>query len=1056
MIPQQLTLRNFLSYREATLDFRGLHVACICGANGAGKSSLLEAIAWAIWGQSRAIAEDDMIHLGTQEAQVDFVFHCQQQIYRIIRTRYRGQTTALEFQVQTPEGFRALTCKGVRATQQLILQHVKLDYETFVNSAYLRQGRADEFMLKRPGERKQILADLLKLDQYDDLAEQAKERSRQIKAELGLLEQSLERIQTQLETGEWLAVEQANLEATLSQMQQQQEVDANTLQHYTNQQQQRQAWQQQLTLQQQQQRHLTQECQRLQKDLTTLQQQQQQLELVLAEGEAIAAGYTQFQALQEEEEQQAAKFQAHQAAQSQRQKLQQQQTEVLNTLKDQLRQVQAQLEALQQQEQEIQHTLSKANDVKAAVEQLNQARLRLSELDQLQVKVAPLLQRRQQVQSQLDRIQTRLSARLEELHSLSRQLETQQQRQPQLQQSVIAVAERIQHLERRRTYQQRVREKGLERRSFLERLQERQRDCELQLAELDHKIQMLRREGVGQLRGEGVAEIEELSFQEELDRRNGHAAPSIPSLLLSQSPIPNLQSPFPPCPLCDRPLDEHHLHLVLERHLAEQKEVRDQLWVVREQLAVSEREIQVLRQEYRDLDQELAGYGTALERRGQLQEQLSISADSQIRLQQVMEEKQKIERSLHTNDYAAELQEELRLLDQSVQQLHYDDKDHALARGQVDRWRWAEIKQAEIKQAQRRQLQLAQRKPELEAKIAALESEIQAIPKSSLQQQINRLDRHIAEIAYDLEQHTALRQALRQAQTWQLRYQEWGRAQQHYPQVQQRIGELIATLQSRMQALEAIATQINTLNSQLTQILDCTAAIQSLEAQMQHRRAQLDSHLAHLGRLEQQQQQLTLLKQQQQEQQQQCKTLQRQYRVYQELAQAFGKNGIQALMIENVLPQLEAEANRILGRLSANQLHVQFVTQRAGRRKSTNRNPSKLIDTLDILIGDVQGTRPYETYSGGEAFRVNFAIRLALARLLAQRSGTALQMLIIDEGFGTQDEAGCDRLISSIQAIAADFACILTVTHMPHFKEAFQTRIEVCKTQHGSQVSLLA
>lgn len=1056
MIPQQLTLRNFLSYREATLDFRGLHVACICGANGAGKSSLLEAIAWAIWGQSRAIAEDDMIHLGTQEAQVDFVFHCQQQIYRIIRTRYRGQTTALEFQVQTPEGFRSLTCKGVRATQQLILQHVKLDYETFVNSAYLRQGRADEFMLKRPGERKQILADLLKLDQYDDLAEQAKERSRQIKAELGLLEQSLERIETQLQTGEWLAVEQANLKDILSQMQQQQETDANMLQQYTNQQQQRQTWQQQLTLQQQQQRHLTQDCQRLQKDLMTLQQQQQQIEVVLAEGEAIAAGYTQFQALQAEEERQTAKFQAHQAAQSQRQQLQQQQTEALNTLKDQLRQVQAQLEAVQQQEQEIQHTLSKADEVKAAVEQLNQARLRLSELDRLQVKVAPLMQRRQQVQSQLDRIQTRLSARLEELNSLTRQLETQQQRQPQLQQAVTAVAERIDHLERRRTYQQRVREKGLERRSFLERLQERQRDCELQLAELDHKIQMLRREGIGELRGEGAAETEELSFQEELDRRNGHTTPAAPSLLLSQSPIPSFQSPFPPCPLCDRPLDEHHLHLVLERHLTEQKEVRDQLWVVREQLAVSEREIQVLRQEYRDLEQELAGYGAALERRGQLQEQLSISADSQIRLQQVVEEKQKIERSLHTNDYATELQEELRLLDQSVQQLHYDDKDHALARGLVDRWRWAEIKQAEIKQAQRRQLQLAQRKPELEAKLAALEGEIQAIPQSPLQQQINRLDRHITEIAYDLEQHTALRKALRQAQTWQLRYQEWGQAQQHYPQVQQHIGELTATLQGRIQALEAIATQIKNLNSQLTQIPDCTTAMQSLEAQMQHRRAQLDSHLAHLGRLEQQQQQLTLLKQQQQEQQQQCKTLQRQYRVYQELAQAFGKNGIQALMIENVLPQLEAEANRILGRLSANQLHVQFVTQRAGRRKSTSRNPSKLIDTLDILIGDVQGTRPYETYSGGEAFRVNFAIRLALARLLAQRSGTALQMLIIDEGFGTQDEAGCDRLISSIQAIAPDFACILTVTHMPHFKEAFQTRIEVCKTQQGSQVSLLA
>jgi exonuclease SbcC len=54
------------------------------------------------------------------------------------------------------------------------LEHIKLDYETFINSAYLRQGRADEFMLKRPTERKEILAELLKLNQYDELEERQK------------------------------------------------------------------------------------------------------------------------------------------------------------------------------------------------------------------------------------------------------------------------------------------------------------------------------------------------------------------------------------------------------------------------------------------------------------------------------------------------------------------------------------------------------------------------------------------------------------------------------------------------------------------------------------------------------------------------------------------------------------------------------------------------------------------------------------------------------------------------------------------------------------------
>jgi DNA repair protein SbcC/Rad50 len=62
-------------------------------------------------------------------------------------------------------------------------------------------------------------------------------------------------------------------------------------------------------------------------------------------------------------------------------------------------------------------------------------------------------------------------------------------------------------------------------------------------------------------------------------------------------------------------------------------------------------------------------------------------------------------------------------------------------------------------------------------------------------------------------------------------------------------------------------------------------------------------------------------------------------------------------------------------------------------------------------------------------------------------------MLIIDEGFGTQDMEGCECLIAAINAISSDFACILTVTHMPSLKEAFQTRIEVTKTESGSQLA---
>jgi DNA repair protein SbcC/Rad50 len=1019
MIPLQLTLKNFLSYREATLDFRGLHTACVCGPNGSGKSSLLEAIAWVVWGQSRAASEDDVIHLGAKEAQVDFLFESREDTYRVMRTRTRNQATALELQVATENGWRSLTERGVRATQHLILQHLKLDYDTFVNSAYLRQGRADEFMLKRPSERKQILTDLLKLAHYDELAEQAKDLARELKGKADLVEQNLASMQEQLQQRSHLAQEQRQLDAQIVQMQGFQAQLTEDLQALQRQQQQQQTWQQQLAWQQQQAHSLTQELQRVQQEFAQAQQQQRNLAALLEQERAIAQGYANWQTLQIQDEQLSQTFQAYQKAQAQHQRLQQQQAQQISALNDQLRQIQAQFNADSQQEQEMAHILAKQTDVEAALENLRKARNVLTDFDQRQAEATPLLQRRQALQTQIDRLQARQQARLEELKLSKQQLQHQHARQPHLERSLQDITAEIERLDKRRVYHQRVREKGQERRSFLDQLKAHQKDYETQLATLEPALEF---------------------------RVEANAT----------------------CPLCDRPLDEPHWQRVQQKHKAQQQELRDQLWVIREQLAVSDREIQVLRQEYREVEQELAPYGSILEQRGQLQAQLQAVNDAQQKLEAVETEMDRLQRSLETVAYGTELQAEQQALDQTLQTLNYDERNHALARSDVERQRWAEIKHAEIRQAQQRQTQIAARQPRLQAQVDDLRQQLDRLQgigafvehPAEIQEQIRELDRYLAELGYSAEAHNTLRVHLRQAQTWQWRYQELQQAQQTYPQLQQRIAYLQQTLQTRTQELQVCNTQIEHVTTQLQTSPDCANQIQVLEAKLQQQRQLLDQQLGQLGRLQQQIHHLEGLQTHVKTQQQQLQTLRRQYRIYQELTQAFGKNGIQALMIENVLPQLEAETNQILSRLSANQLHIQFVTQRASRREQgrtakSKHQAAKLIDTLDILIADLSGTRPYETYSGGEAFRVNFAIRLALARLLAQRSGTALQMLIIDEGFGTQDQEGCDRLIAAINAISPDFACILTVTHMPHLKEAFQTRIEVAKTANGSQLTLV-
>lgn len=172
---------------------------------------------------------------------------------------------------------------------------------------------------------------------------------------------------------------------------------------------------------------------------------------------------------------------------------------------------------------------------------------------------------------------------------------------------------------------------------------------------------------------------------------------------------------------------------------------------------------------------------------------------------------------------------------------------------------------------------------------------------------------------------------------------------------------------------------------------------------------------------------------------------------YKQLERAFGKDGVPALLIEQALPQIETKANEILERLSQGTMSVRFVTQAAYKDKRRD----DLRETLEIQISDNAGSRDYEMFSGGEAFRVNFAIRLALSEVLAQRAGARLQTLVIDEGFGSQDAQGRQRLIEAINLVRPDFAKILVITHIDELKDVFPARIEVEKTPRGSMLRVV-
>ncbi len=1057
MIPEQLRLKNFLSYREAILDFRGLQTACICGPNGAGKSSLLEAIAWALWGQSRAASEDDAIHAGEREAQVDFIFRLGGEVYRVVRTRRLRQSATLEFQVAAGDSdpavrqFRSLTEKGVRATQKAINRRLRLDYDTFTNSAYLRQGRADEFMLRRPAERKQILADLLKLSQYDELADRARDRTKQLKGEMAQLERSLETMATELANRGALAREESTLQAQIAAQRDRQAHLSAELERHQGIQIQRQTWQQEQAWQQQQLVSLDREIAQADADLLDLARQTQQITAILEQADEIETQLQRLQAMQQEDDRLAAQAVEHARLRDRRQTLQRQLDQQLAQLRSDRQQVVTQQDNLRHQLQDQDAILAQTAEVETALAQLQQAQANLEQIEQQQAQVAPLRQQQQDLLRQRVEVVTRLQARREELTANQQRLRQELAQLPTWEAQLQTLSAQIAALKHLQVQQEEVKEAGLERKSAIARLEALQADAEAQLGEVQEKAQLLQSRS--------------------------------PRTVKPPSSETGHDSGYGDCPLCDRPLNAEHWQTVWAKNTQQQQEIRDRLRALADQQGIAEQERARLRAQFAQLKRELAPLAELEQqhlhltlqcqelqgRSGELapgERELATLAATIAYLQAPPNQRPAPPEPLPAiaQPWIAKGQT-LDHLTAQIAELADDEGDRTQARREVERWRWAEIRHNEIQQAQRRREQLIQQQPELAQRQTDLDQAIATLTDAhnatALPAQIADLDRQIADLDYSLDRHNTLRADLRDQQRWLTRGEALRHSQAQLPQLTDRQQERQATRDRLQGDRQACQAQLTDLAGHLAATPDPNATIRDLEAQLARDRQDLETHLAQLGRIQQQRQHLDELAAQSQREGDRLTVVQRDLRIHQELAQAFGKNGIQALAIETLLPQLEAEANRILARLSANQLHVQFVTQRAKksqpRRRKGKANTSDddgvaTIETLDIKIGNAQGTRPYETYSGGEAFRINFAIRLALARLLAQRSGTALQLLIVDEGFGTQDAAGCDRLIAAINAIADDFACILAVTHIPHLKEAFHAHIEVSKTQDGSQL----
>jgi exonuclease SbcC len=161
------------------------------------------------------------------------------------------------------------------------------------------------------------------------------------------------------------------------------------------------------------------------------------------------------------------------------------------------------------------------------------------------------------------------------------------------------------------------------------------------------------------------------------------------------------------------------------------------------------------------------------------------------------------------------------------------------------------------------------------------------------------------------------------------------------------------------------------------------------------------------------------------------------------LEKAYGRDGVPVLILESTaIPQVEAEAQRVLGELGM-PFRVELVTQRENKGGG-------LKDTLDVVVHEPNGARRYETYSGGERTRVEMALRVALARLIAHRRSTPVGMLALDEP-SFLDATGMAQLTGVLRGLT-EFRSVVLVSHDDRLVDGFDNRVVVVRDERGSRL----
>ncbi len=929
MIPLKLQIKNFVSYgpKTQTIDFEKYNLICLSGKNGHGKSALLDAITWAIWGHARRLAgmhksDEALMHMGQTTMMVSLDFVSKEQHFRVRREYNLGTSkknySSLEFAIIDKQSntIRPLTDKTIKLTQEKIDKTIDLDYESFINSAFFKQNQSNEFSKKSAKERKEILANILGLNHFENIKKLACEKVKDATTKKEYTKKSTKERKKILEN-----ILGLNHFEKIKKLACEKVKDATTKKEY-----------------------YTQICTQLEKDLANKDDVKNKLEKILI-------NIKEFAKIEEDH-------------------------------KNKLKEIKSTQESILNIKTHIQQIIFEKEQLNLLIK--NQTSLLMQEYRKWRH-----ISRQNKQNYDFDKLDTEYNNLISELNSVQNSTQKKIYLQEELFLKNKVLEEYISKISN--NFKQDLQSQNFQAQQHkinLENLNNRLKELKENNLQEKNNLQMLKN-NLENIRDDYNENFEKIfdkrkTFYNKFQEKTNWIETEIKDINQKISLINNKQTQAD-CPLCEQNLSDNYKHnlksklekqkYLLERKLhkiisinSRLKELLDQQNNTRkkhEEINILNLKIDNAKKNFSKTELEIIKYKDLIIQENINLQHLKTAINLLESQEQIIIQKDQTSNLLKTEITKLKLE-----LHKITEKLKNYKTEHALIN-----------KIQELQELKKEHNHLLK------------ESALQKDRK----QNISELCKNTKELKKKQKQKELEYIKLKPIFEKELLLQNQERL------IQQKLSQILADKEILILEKGAIQEQVKII-------------------------AQKESdYNAHKDTLN---------------------TLNTDIIDYKNIAMSLGKDGIQALLIESAIPEIENEANRLLSLMTDNQSHIIIDSLKDLKSGGTK-------ETLDIKISDALGLRPYELFSGGETFKIDFALRIAISKLLTRRAGSSLQTLIIDEGFGSQDEEGLANIMNIIYKTQESFSKIIIVSHLTSMKDQFPVNFLVHKTPQGTLIKVV-